>query len=220
MPIPLLLAAAPSIIQGISGLSGLGKANRRARNLKYPIEQVNPLLQQNAAIAENMGRVGLPQQQYNNSLNNIMRNQAGALTMFGRNPQRTNLASLLRGTNDATMNLDAQDAQARNANQRFAIGQRGVLANEQNRVWDWNNRKRYQMEAASIAQQAGAAKQNMFGGLQGLTNLGMMGLAGGAFGNGDSQSYISGNPLLRGLGIGRKTPQEDLPYLDTIGVNG
>lgn len=167
MPLPLLaLAAAPSVIKGVAGIADIIKGNKRAKGNKFPIEQVNAQLQQNAAIAQNMARTGLPQQQYNNSYNNIMRNQAGALSSFARNPRGNNLASLLRASNDATMGLDAADSSARMNNQRFSLGQNQVLANEQNRVWDWNNRQRYIQQAQSIAQQIGAGKQNAFGALE------------------------------------------------------
>lgn len=181
--IPLAaIAAAPQIIQGIGGLLGIGKGNRRAKNNNFPVEQVNPLLQKNVAIAENMARTGLPQEQYNNQLNNISRNQAGALMSFGRRAGNTgSLASIVRAGNDATNNLVSQDARARMNNERFAFGQRAQLAGEQNRVWDWNNRQRYIQNANSNAQQIGAGKQNVMNAFTGLSQLGQIAMANGGF---------------------------------------
>lgn len=176
---PLALKALPylpSAIKGLGGLLGIGKGNRAAKNNKRPVEKVNPLFQKNVALAENAARVGMPQQQYNNRLNLIQRGLSGALSRFGRNGGSTgSLASIVRGGNDATADLVADDSRDRQQNQRFAFGQRAQLANEQNRVWDYNHKQKYEENAASIAQQIGAGKQNAFGALNDMTQLGMLG---------------------------------------------
>lgn len=191
MPIPLAaIAAAPQIIQGIGGILGLGKGKRNAKKTTRPVEPVNPLFQKNVAMAENMARTGMPQQQYNNQLNNIQRNQAGALSRFGRNGGGTgSLASIVRAGNDATGNLNSQDAMARVNNQRFAFGQRAQLANEQNRVWDYNNKQRYEENAASNAQQIGSNKQNIMNSLTGLSQIGQLGMMNGG---GQGNTYTGG----------------------------
>lgn len=172
--VPLLLAAAvPSILKGISGIADIFGGNRRAKNNIRPITQVNENYQKNVDMAESMGRTGLPSEQYNRSFQNIGRNQAVALNALGRssNPS-AGINSLLRGSNDAVMGLDAQDANARLQNQRFAFGQRSALAQEQQRVWDWNKKSRYQEEANVAGQQIGSGKQNIMGALNNLSSLG------------------------------------------------
>ena len=176
------LAAAPSLLKGLGGLLQIGQGRRLARNNPFPTATVNENILKNAEMAENMGRVGLPQQQYNNTLNNYNRNLAGGLRTLSRsaNPS-AGVASLLRASNDATNNLDAQDAMARMQNQRFAFGQRSALANEQNRVFDWNKKQRYIYNGQAAAQALNAGRSNAFGS---LTDLSMLG-----------QSYFSGqNP--------------------------
>lgn len=175
MAIPLvpLIAAAPSIIKGIGSLFGIGKGNARAKRNIRPTEQVNPLYAQNAAMAENMARTGLPQEQLNLANQGIQRNLSSGVRSLGRsaNPS-AGLASIVRAGNDAVLNLNAQNSQARMNNQRFAFGQRAQLAGEQNRVWDWNNRQRFNEEANAAAQQIGAGKQNGMNALSELATLG------------------------------------------------
>lgn len=173
MPLPLLaLAAIPSVVQAVSGLIGQGAGKRRAKNNPFPTETVNPLFAQNLAIAENMGKTGLPQQQYQQAQQGFARNQAGALRQFARTGGRGNLGGIIRAGNDSQLGLDAMDAQARIGNQRLAFGMRNQLANEQNRVWDWNNRSKFLQEAQAAGQQMGAGRSNLMGGLNNLSMLG------------------------------------------------
>lgn len=179
MPLPLLAlaAAAPSVIKGISGLFQIGKGNRLAKNNPRPIYNIPEEYQKNVAIAEQMGQVGLPQAQYNNSLNNINRNTAGALTGLSRSANSSaGLASLLRASNDASMNLDAQDASARLQNQRFAFGQRGALAQQKLAKQQWDSIGKYQEQAAAAQGLQGAGRQNAFGALSDLSQLGQSAL--------------------------------------------
>lgn len=166
-------AALPQVVKGISGLFQIGKGNRLARQNIRPTQVVNPLIAQNNAMAENNALVGLPQQQYNLINQGIQRNQAGGYMSLGRsaNPS-AGLAGLVRSGNDAILNLGAQDANARMQNERFAFGTRSALANEQNRVWDWNSRRKFQEQAAAAQALQGAGRQNEMGALDGLSSIG------------------------------------------------
>jgi hypothetical protein len=179
------VAGAGIVSKGISSIVQSGKAKRLEKANPFVEENANPLFAKNAAIAENMARTGMPQQQYNNALNNINRNQAGVLTMFGRaGARRGGLASILRGSNDATLNLDAQDAATRANNQRFSIGQNQALAQEQNRVWNWNKREKFLMLTAKSEASRGAANQNMMSAFNDASQLGAMVATGGMGGSG------------------------------------
>jgi len=181
MPIPLALgiAAAPSIVKGIAGIAGIFKGNKMAKNNPFPTETVNQNYVKNSAIADQMALVGLPQQQYNNSIQNIGRNQSAVLNQLSRsNNSGAGLQSLLRASNDATMNLDAQDAQARLRNQGIAMQQRGILGQQQDKVWDWNNKQKYIQQANAAAAVQGAGRQNAFGALTDLSQLGQSYLGG------------------------------------------
>lgn len=196
LPIAALgVAAIPSLVKGVAGLFGIGSGRRRAKANIRPIASVNENYLKNVALAENMGRVGLPQEQYNRGIQNIGRNQSAAFTSLSRsaNPM-AGIQGLLRASNDATLGLDVQDANARLNNQRFAFGQRQNLANEQNRVWDWNKKQKFLAEAQAASQEIAAGKQNAFGALTDIAQLGGAALAGGAF-DGTGQSAGMGSQL-------------------------
>lgn len=206
MAIPLVAAAAiPSIVKGIGGIFDIFGGNRRARRNVRPVAQVNENYLKNVALAEQMGRQGLPQQQYNLGLQNINRNQSAALGALSRsaNPN-AGLQGLLRASNDATMGLDVQNANARLNNQRFAFGQRNNLANEQQRVFDWNQKGKYLEEAQAASQQINAGKQNAMGGLTDLSVLGQQYLA--SEGGQPSPSPQMQLPQMGYRGIGRQNP--------------
>jgi len=183
MPLPLLLAAAPSIIKGIGGLAGMIKGNARAKRNIRPEENVNALISQNNAMAENDALVGMPQEQFNLANQGLQRNQAAGFRQLGRSANASaGLASLVRGGNDAALDLGAQDAAMRMNNRRFAFGTRSALAGEQNRVFDWNKRRKFQEEAAAAAEQIGSGKANAMGALTDLSQIGQAYLGGGKAG--------------------------------------
>ncbi len=191
------ISAVPQLFKGISGLFQAGKGNRLRKSLVRPTEVVNPLYQQNVALAEQMGRTGLPQQQYNNALNNINRNQAGVLRRFGGSNQ--SLASILRGSNDATMNLDAQDAQARLGNQRFAFGQRGILAQMQDKAWNYNNVQKYDENMNYANSLIGAGKQNQNSALDGISTIAQNYMAGEQGGGGQGGGQVQSSAPSNGM---------------------
>jgi hypothetical protein len=175
-----LISAAPSVIKGISGIFQGAKGRKLAKQNVRPTYEIPKEFQQNLAIAENMGRVGLPQQQYNQAQQNFQRNQAGALRQFGRMGNPRGLAGIVRAGNDATMNLDVADAQARLANQRAAMGYRGQMGQQQLAKQQWDKFGKYQENAAAASALMGAGRQNVMGGLSELSQVGQM--------------YMYGNP--------------------------
>lgn len=206
-------AILPAAIQSISGLFQIGRGKRLAKQNPFVNEAVNENIVRNVAEAENMARQGMPSQQYNDQLQSIQKNQAGGVRLLNRstNPS-AGVASLVRAGNEATGTLNANNAQQRIANQRFAIGQRGILANEQNRVWDWNKRQRYLQNAQAAAQTLNAGRQNLFGGLQSLAQIGMMGGGSGSQSGGGS-SGMSSSPNFGGMGFNMpSTPSLNSSY--------
>lgn len=182
LPLAGLIGGAASLIGGLFGIGQRRKANRLARNTVFPTASVAAPLVENVGIAQQMASTGLPDEQYNLATQNINRNQAGALRTLSTLGRPSSAAGILRQTNDATLRLDAADAAARQANQRTLMQQNQVLAQEQNRVWDWNNRQKYLMQLQEISQLRNAGNQNIFGSLGSLVNLGI----GGAFGGGSA----------------------------------
>lgn len=166
--IPLAIAG-----QAAYGLFQKAKGNKLARNLVRPIQTVQNEFIENAANAENMSRVGMPTQQYNNSLNNIQRNTNAGLRMSSR-LGGGNIASIVRAQNDATMGVDAQDANTRIANQRFAINQKGILGAQKQAAFDWNQKGSYLEKLAEAQSLKGAGTQNIGGAMNTAAQMGIM----------------------------------------------
>lgn len=175
MAIGLGLAGLGALAKGISGIIQGGRANRIIRENPRPFQTVQNEYFQNVNDAEQMARTGLPQEQYNLALQNQQRNQTGVLRALGRsaNPS-AGLAGLLRASNDATMNLDARNAEARQMNRRYLAGQRGILAGQKKEAFDWNQKSRYLAKMAEAQALRGAGAQNLMGAFGDVQQIGAM----------------------------------------------
>lgn len=175
------------------------KANQIQKNLKDPVYNIPPEFEENRNIARQMAQIGLPQQQYNNQLNNINQNQAAAISTLGRsaNPG-SSVASIVRQGDNATNSLNAEDAQARNNNQRYAIQENAALGNQelakqQSDVFDKYTRDFNEMQAYK-----GASQQGLNSAIGGAQQLGMTALN-ASYNNPSSTQTMGqklGNPTL------------------------
>lgn len=159
------------------GLHQDSQANAIQKNLKDPTYKIPPEFAQNTELARQMAQQGLPQQQVNNAQNGINQNNAAAIAAISRsaNPG-SGITSVTRQADNATNNLSAEDAQARQNNQRYFIGQNAALGNQelakqQSDVFDKYTRDFNQMQAYR-----GAGQQNIAGAAQDAIGLGMTGL--------------------------------------------
>lgn len=186
------IVGASAIGKGIYGASQNAKASEIERNNIRPTMAVQSEYQDNVTTAEQMARMGLPQQQYLNQQNAIQRNQAGALNTLGRsaNPS-AGLASIVRAGNDASNNLNAQDAAARNRNTLLLMQQRGILAGAKQNAWNYNYADKYSENLAQSQALRGAAAQNIGGAFNTLGQAGMMAVNAGAFDGGGSQGQVN-----------------------------
>lgn len=159
-----------------SALYGVGKsiaqsskANSIDANNHRPDYTIPDEMKQNVAMAKHMAQIGLPQQQYNNQMNGILGNQAAAIGSLSNsaNPG-ANLAAIVRQGDAATGNLNAQDAAARQNNQRYAIAQNAQLGQQQLAAQQYNKFDKYTENYNQSAALKGAAGQNMQNGINGL----------------------------------------------------
>lgn len=170
----LLIAGAGTLISGAEGISQNAKANAIQKNLKDPVYNIPPEFYQNREIARQMAQQGIPQEQYNNATNNINQTQAAGLAAISKsaNPG-SGVTSVVRQGNAATANLNAEDAQARQNNQRYFVQENSQLAGQelakqQSDVFDKYTRDFNQMQAYR-----GAGLQNINTAAQGLSQLGL-----------------------------------------------
>lgn len=173
-----LISAAPAALKGIQGIFQGIKGKKMAKANVRPTYQIPKEFAQNLAIAESMGRVGMPQQQYTQGLQNIQRNQSAGLRQIGRMGRGGSVAGLARAGMDAGVNLDVADANARLANQRAAMGYRGVMGQQQLAKQQYDKFAKYEEDAAAAEALMGAGRQNVMGGLSDMSRVGMTYMAG------------------------------------------
>lgn len=185
------------------GLKQDSQANQIQKGLRQPQYAIPQEFFQNREIAKQLAQIGLPSAAYNNNLNQINSNQATALDAAQRtaNPAAA-IGNIVSGTNTATSNLNAEDAQARQNNQRLYMqandaiaGQK--LAQQQANVFDPYTQKYNEMQAYR-----GAGLQNINSAIGDIGSLGALGVQYG-LGNTNPQwtNPTQGQPPLTATGV-------------------
>lgn len=163
------------IIKSVVGFGQASKGNRLLKGLVYPTETIPTEITDAAAT-------GLPSEQYNQAMKNIQRNQLVALR--GSQDRRSGVAlisNIQQGTNDATLNLDAKNAEARQSNQ-FR------LASWKDKVWQHNVRDKYNRDYDYAMKLKGMGNQNLYGGVDQIAGGAALGASGGLFGGGGGKN--------------------------------
>lgn len=120
--IPLAIAGATAAYQAIKG----AKQKREARRIQA---EADTRERANLAEARRMAQTGLPEAQYQRALQGIGRQQAiGLSALRDRRLALAGLPALQQSTNDALLNLNAQDASARRQAELGALNQGNRLA--------------------------------------------------------------------------------------------
>ncbi len=170
MALPILPIATTLFGIGQGILGGI-KANRIDRMNTRPTATVNSNLVKNVGDAAIAAQTGLTDQTYNNALNQLNTGLNVGTRQIGRMGGTSSVASTLRAFGQGVNNLAAQDQQARQQNQYRLANARTALAQDQQRVFNWNQIGRYQELAQRAAQLRGASQQNLFNGLTTLSTL-------------------------------------------------
>lgn len=131
-------------------------------------QAVSTEYKQNLSAAERAAREGLPEEAYQNQLNQINSQTAAAgRGLMTRRNTAGQLNNIVANSNRATMGLNAADAQARRANQAGLMSARQIVAQAKQRSYD--------QEQQAIAALRGAGSQNIVGGLDSF-GAGVIGL--------------------------------------------
>lgn len=162
------------LIKGIVG----GGQRRRGRNLlnslQYPTESIPQEEYQNQQLAQQQAASGLPSEQYNNAMRDIQRQQMTAIrNAHDRRGGLGLISTIQQGSNDATNNLNAQDASLRLQNQRNLMNVNNQLAGWKDKVWQNNVLNKYNRDYAYGMGLVGMGNQNLMSGIdQGLSGIG------------------------------------------------
>lgn len=174
MPVPALLAAIPSIFQGITGLSQLFGGQKQLNNLQRPEykmpEEINAMLT-------------LAQAQYQDpysteNLNAQRQIGMGAANAVMAGRDSGNLAGILPaivGQQNQGYNQAAQMMEATKERQMANLSNMlGIRAKYKDQEWQMNKFAPYQDQYNEARERIGAGQQNIFGALGGLSSIGQM----------------------------------------------
>jgi hypothetical protein len=197
---PLLGIAAAG--QGLKILGGIGQAIFGARKIKRalrdrPSYEIPAEYQQNVKLADKMMNMGMPREQYLAQMQGITRNQNFGLRALGdRRSALAGVANIVQAGNDNILQLNATDASMRNQNMRAGTGMK-MNANYQLGMqkiakMQWDKFNPYMVKLQQGQAMLGAGLQNIAGGADGASQLGMMGMAYGGGGGGNTQAPTGG----------------------------
>ena len=199
-----LLGTGFQVYQGIKQES---KANQLEKSLQQPQYAIPQEFYQNREIARQLAQVGLPSATYNNQFNQIAGNEATAIAAAQRsnNPAGA-IGNIVSGTNAATSNLNAEDAQARQSNQRLFMQANDQIAGQKLQQQQANVFDPYTQHYNEMQAYRGAGLQNLNSAFQGVGQLGGLALQYG-LGNGNipNQGWANpqaGQPPLTAQGVG------------------
>lgn len=198
-----LIGGGASVLGGlIGGLVGGGQ-KRKGRKIISDAEKLGAFNEKVPDEITTAASQGLPSEQYQSAMKNIQQQQLTALR--GAHDRRGGLgliSGIQQGTNNATLNLDVENAKARQANQfRFASWK--------DKIWQNNVRSKYDQQYNYGMGLLGAGNQNVSNGLdRAVAGVGMAanGLYGyGSTGVGTNQGQV--NPYTKTVG---SIPQDQI----------
>jgi hypothetical protein len=172
-------AVAGGLISGITGLFQKHKANKLLSQLQRPQYTIPNEVLQSQKQAELNARQGLPSEQYQQGMQNIARQQNSALQRASdRRGGLLAVAGAQRMGNDATLNLDVANANARLKNQNTLYGINNQVAGYKDRAFQINQMQPYQQDRQYALGLLGAGNQNLTGGLDKIASGALMGFGG------------------------------------------
>jgi hypothetical protein len=204
------------------GLFGLFHGNRQYKkglsmfeNTPFPEYDIPQEVSANQAIAARLAMSGLPDEQIQAAMNNIQRNQTFGLNALQSRGGTVGAVNSLVGTsNTAELNLEGQDAAAREANQRQLMEANSMMAQYRDKAYQVNKLQRYlmRMGMASSLMQMGNQGFNqglnqigisLAGAGQNISDISQNGGFGSIFGG---NGGISSGGLSSGSGMGLASP--------------
>lgn len=156
---------AGGLVSGIAGYFQRRKAKKMLKNLHQPTYAIPNEILQNQKMAQQAANEGIPSQQYNNAMKNFRQTEADVLA--SARDRRSALMALPRiqqQTSANIGNLDAQDAAARQQNQRTLYGINSQVAGYRDKAFDINQMQPYQRDYGYAMGLLGAGNQNLLSG--------------------------------------------------------
>jgi len=214
MPIPLALTLIPAAVQTGMGIYQTFKGNQLRNSMDRPTYEIPQEILDSLTDAQIQALRGMPAEQKQQYLDNVMRSQQASLDAMGdRKAGLAGLAGVQQTALDAYRNMLSMDAQQRQANEQALQNTRGVVAGFRDKAFDYNQAQPYDQTMAAAEGMTGAGMQNIMGGVQAGSQMGldaamfnqyMNSIGGPGDTNTDSTNTIPFNPY--GISNPNQTP--------------
>jgi hypothetical protein len=192
------------LLSGITGFFQRRAAKKALAKLSRPQYQIPEEILKTQKMAEQDANEGLPSEQYNKAQQDIQRRQNSAISMAtDRRSGLMALPKIQQQSNDASLNLNVADAQARMSNKQRLYGIMGQTAQYRDKAWNINKMQPYERDYNYNMNLLGAGNQNLlaggekiFGGVGSLLGAG----GGGSGESGSGKSKANGKYITSGQG--------------------
>lgn len=168
----------------IKGIVGIGQKKQGKRELAQA-NNLGAFNEQVPTEITNAAATGLPSEQYNQAMQNIQQQQLMAIQ--GAHNRRAGvgaISGIQNATNNANLNLDVKNAEARQQNQMR-------LASWKDKVWQNNVKGKYNQQYNYGMGLLGAGNQNLTSGIDQATAGVGYGLFGNGYGYGGGTKYTN-----------------------------
>ena len=174
MALPLALALAPAAIQAGTGIYQAVRGNQLRNSMDRPTYEIPQEILDSLTDAQIQALRGMPAEQKQQYIDNVVRSQQASLDAMGdRKGGLAGLASVHQRSIDAYRNMLSMDAQQRQANEQALQNTRGVVAGFRDKAFDYNQAQPYQETMAAAEAMTGAGMQNIMGGVQSGSQMGL-----------------------------------------------
>ena len=174
MALPLALALAPAAIQAGTGIYQAVRGNQLRNSMDRPTYEIPQEILDSLTDAQIQALRGMPAEQKQQYIDNVVRSQQASLDAMGdRKGGLAGLASVHQRSIDAYRNMLSMDAQQRQANEQALQNTRGVVAGFRDKAFDYNQAQPYQETMAAAEAMTGAGMQNIMGGVQSGSQMGI-----------------------------------------------
>lgn len=169
-----VLAAIPAVAQAGTGIYQAVKGNRLANSMERPNFEIPQEILDNLTDSQMQALRGMPAEQKQQYIDNVMRSQQAALGAMGdRKAGLAGLGGVQQNAIDAYRNMLSMDAQQRQVNEQALQGVRSNVADYKDKQFQVNQLDPYNQTMQAAEAMKGAGIQNMMGGVTSSAQMGL-----------------------------------------------
>jgi len=174
MALPLALTLAPAVIQTGTGIYQAVRGNQLRNSMDMPTYEIPQEILDSLTDAQIQALRGMPAEQKQQYLNNIMKAQQASLDAMGdRKAGLAGLPGVQQTALEAYRDMLSMDAQQKQANEKALQNTRGVVAGFKDKEFEYNEALPYQQTMTAAEGMTGAGMQNIMTGIQAGSQMGL-----------------------------------------------